>query len=313
MNTLTVRGPLLALTAAALVACGDRSGSRPAPSAAPPQPAVAQKSTVAPGDGLPPAQCPAKADAALTGPDIVGLKLGMRAADALDFVRCRDKQAVLRFERRWIQDLQSFGIPLGEQMFEARSGDSSPCDFRDFGSSRECGPGNRVWKHVAESITVATPGAPGKERVMGVWRTQRFKSGAMPPADSLREALIAKYGPPQQQITTDPGRLQLTWLADAAGKPLHPADPRFGECARISGRSEDPQSWSEGCGMTIAASIGLVRDNPSLASEVAVGLLHQQELFSFGHTLQNELAALDQVRRQKELDSAKAKGGDVKL
>lgn len=301
-----------ALAALGLLAgCGKGSEPEKKPVATP---VAAQKSDPAkPSDGLPTPRCPVKVEAGLTGPDVVGLKLGMLAEDALNFVRCQNKEVVVTYEDRWIQNLQSYGLKLGHQMFVTRHGDSAPCSFKNYSEMQKCGPGNVVWNHLAESITVATPGIPGQEKVFGVWRTQRFKPTEMPPAGSIVQALVAKYGEPQQTQRTGDGTVLLRWVADAKGTPLLPPDREFFTCARVQARAEDPQQWTDGCGMTVSAQVNVARDNVELAREVHVGMLHQQALYRFGRELQSELAALDGMRRAREVEKAKGATASVKL
>ena len=198
-------------------------------------------------------------------------------------------------------------------MFVTRAGESAPCSFKNYSEMQKCGPGNVVWTHLAESITVATPGIPGQEKVFGVWRTQRFKPAEMPPATSIVSALIAKYGEPQQTQCTGDGTVLMNWVADAKGTPLLPPDREFFACARVRPRAYDPQQWTDGCGMTVSAQVNVARDNTELAREVHVGMLHQQALYRFGRELQSELAALDGMRRAREVEKAKGATASVKL
>jgi hypothetical protein len=303
-------GPVLtaALMAMLLAACG-KSAEPPAQPAAKP----AAKPTTTARNELPPPRCPARSDAALQGPDIVGLRLGMRAADALDAVRCTRADAVLSFGGPWIQQINSYGLKLERQSFEARVGDTAPCSYKNFSEMEKCGPGGVVWKHVAELIHVATPGVPGQETVQGIWRTQRFQEGAMPQAQAVVQALLDKYGPPQLRQDVAGGQVLLQWLADAQGRPLQPGTRAFSECQGVQARPDAAQRWTEGCGLSLAAQLVPPRSNPALVQEVHVGLLHQQQLFAFGQRFQAQLQALDQARRQKEVDAARGAGGAVKL
>jgi len=299
--------------ALACAGCGKTDAAHAAPHARTAPKAVATAAADKPADGLPAPHCPVTPDAALPGPDVVGLKLGMRAQDALNFVRCRNPDVFVSFEDRWMQNLNSYGIKLGHQMFEARAGDTSACSYRSMSEREKCGVGNRVWTHLAESITVATPGVPGQERVLGIWRTQHFKPAAMPPVETLMQALVAKYGAAQTTIKSGDGWTRMAWVADAQGTALQPHTQMFSQCSRINARANEAQSWSEGCGLAITALIGSPRDNSLLASEMSVGMVHQQKLYEFGRTLQADLLALDQMRKHKELERAQASGADVKL
>ena len=65
--------------------------------------------------------------------------------------------------------------------------------------------------------------------------------------------------------------------------------------------------------MTVSAQVNVAHDNVELAREVHVGMLHQQALYRFSRELQSELAALDGMRRAREVEKAKGATASVKL
>jgi hypothetical protein len=296
------------IAAAALTACGDAGPTKPALPAK-----TVAKAPDKPSDGLPEPKCPGKVDAALAGPDVVGLKLGMSRADALNFARCLNKEAFVAFEGAWIQGLRTFGIKLAPQAFSTYVGDSRPCKYNSMDEMQKCGAGNRAWPHVAEKITVVSPGVPGREKVMAIWREQHFKTGEMPTAEALLPALVQKYGPPQITQQQPNQWLRLDWLQDASGTPIQQGSRSHGNCRSIGARAQDSHSWSDGCGMTITAMVMLSRENPLLAKELNIGLMHQQALFTLGRSLQTELQAMEQQRRQQEAEQGKTASDNVKL
>jgi len=101
---MALRVLLLATTCAALIGCGK---SEPAKPALPAKSAAVHKPSTTPSDGLPAPHCPARSDASLGGPDVIGLKLGMARADALDHARCLNKDTFVAFEGNWIQGLRT--------------------------------------------------------------------------------------------------------------------------------------------------------------------------------------------------------------
>ena len=306
MKTLTVLSCIAALVAAA---CGDSQ---------PPKPALPAKVTAAkaadkPSDGLPAPNCSVKVDPALPGPDIVGLKLGMPREDALNYTRCLNKEAFVSFEGTWIQGLRTYGIKIAPQAFSTHVGETRPCKYSSMDEMNKCGVGNRAWTHLAEKITVVSPGVPGREKVMGVWREQRFKPGEMPTADSLLPALVQKYGQPQFTQQQPNQWMRLDWVHDASGTPLAQGTRGYGGCRTIGSRANDPHSWSDACGLTITALVMLSPENPLLARELNVGMLDQQALYRTGRSLQAELQAMEQQRRQQEAEQGKGAAANVKL
>jgi hypothetical protein len=148
---------------------------------------------------------------------------------------------------------------------------------------------------------------------MGIWREQQFKPGEMPTADTLLPALVQKYGPPQVTQQQANQWMWLDWLQDASGTPLAQGTRGYGACRSISARALDGHSWSEACGLTITALIVLSPENPLLARELNIGMLHQQALFELGRSLQTELQAMEQQRRAKEAEQGKGAAANVKL
>lgn len=297
------------IAALAVASCGDPVQPKPALPAKTP---VAAKAADKPADGLPAPNCSVKVDPALQGPDIVGMKLGMAREDALNFARCLNKDTFVSFEGAWIQGLRSYGIKLAPQAFVAQVGESRPCKYNSMDEMNKCGAGHRAWTHVSEKITVVSPGVPGGEKVLGIWREQHFKTGEMPEANALLPALVKKYGPPQVTQEHKNTWMRMDWLHDASGTPMAQGQ-RGPHCRSISARGNESHSWSDACGLTITAVVVLSPENPLLAKELNVGMLHQQQLYRTGKSLQTELQAMEQQRREQEADKGKGAAANVKL
>jgi len=307
-SIITTFSMLAALIAVA--GCGKSDPPRPA---LPPKAAAAAKVAALPSDGLPPPDCPVKVDAALPGPDVVGLKLGMPREDALNFARCLNTDAFVSFEGAWIQGLRTYGIKLAPQAFATYVGQTRPCKYNSIDEMDKCGVGNRAWTHVAEKITVVSPGVPGREKVMGIWREQHFKAGEMPTAEALLPALVKKYGQPQLTQQHPNNWVRLDWMQDASGTPLVQGQRGAGQCRSISARGNESHSWSDACGLTITALIVLSPENPLLAKELNIGMVQQQELYRVGASLQADLQAMEQLRLRQEADHGKSAADNVKL
>src|SRR3546814_15537010 len=96
--------------------------------------------------------------------------------EALAIVRCAlGEDAPVKTEVRWFDRLDTNGIELGPQAFTVQQGESKPCDYQR--NWQGCGFGSREWTHVDEVVTVATPGAPGPDTALGVWRSHNFRRG----------------------------------------------------------------------------------------------------------------------------------------
>ena len=308
-----------------LSACGGSDETAEAPATEKPQQAAekapakdskaTKTATANPNDpnNLPKLKCPAKVNKDLPGPDVIGIKLGMSQEQALNIVRCHTKdQAYVSFQPRWLE-IQTYGIQLGPQAFQAQHGDTSECSFRSFSDMQKCGAGNRLGNHVAEKIVVATPGLPGRETVVGIWRSQSFKEGEMPARDSVVDALVKKYGPFQHQITGDPRREDLFWGQDSTGNVPSEQSPLAHYCISGGALPTGGAVWREGCGLNIAVRIIFNPQNPNLVKDIHLGMIHQENLWSYAEAIQVELEELEQKRRQEELNRARDAGSDIQL
>lgn len=318
MRKLGLALSLMAVAGFVLSGCGgsDDSADESAAPAAQQSKATqtAQKTGAAKDDNLPKLKCPAKVNKNLAGPDIIGLKLGMTQAEALNVVRCHTKDAGhLSFQQRWFEQLRSHALKLENQAFSVQHGETSECNFRNFSDMQKCGVGNRVWDHVAEKITVATPGLPGRETVVAVWRVQTFKDGEMPARESLITALTQKYGAIQFQQGKGDRFHNIYWGEDAGGNRLAEGHPLYGTCVTGGIQPRGGAVWREGCGISISAQIIQNPSNPNLVQELHIGMLHQNDLWNYSESLQMELDQIEQKRQQEELERARKSGSDVQL
>jgi len=303
-----------------LVACGEGEENASGAKTSTTSPGAA--ATAVKDGGQPTLRCPAKVRKELQGPDIMGLKLGMSLDEALNTARCAlGEDAVVKTENHWLKTpegryIDTFGIELGTQTFTVKKGDHRPCNFQREWQSCE---GAFKWEHVDEIVTVAIPGAPGKETSMAMWRTQNFRDGQMPPAQSLLDALIAKYGEPQHVERSDKqrgytaGYRELHWVRDRSGSPLADPNPLYRQCfSAISGRGESTSvSWRDGCGLNVWARVYLSGQNPGLAMELNMGMVQQSDLWAHGEATQADLRQLGEAQRDAEVQEAG--DADVKL
>jgi len=290
---------------ALLAACGGDDAGSSKTSSTPTSSTSKKKEKTAsmrPEDNLPKAKCPSKAGDKLGGPDIVGLKLGMTFDDALNHARCAMEDGVIGFNNRWFQQMRTGSTQLEKQGFSIQRGDTSECVFKSLGDAQKCGLGRRVWDHVAEVISVASPGIDGRQTVVGIWRTQNFKPGEMPSRDAVLAALRDKYGK-EGELRDDPHGT-VSWRYEPGGAPLSKSDPQFNACYGITARPGGSQAWREGCGLSITADLVAPRDNPQLVQSLHVGMAHQENLMNAGDTMQAELDRIDAERRKSEVDNA---------
>ncbi|KRA50862.1 hypothetical protein ASD72_17645 [Pseudoxanthomonas sp. Root630] len=254
----------------------------------------------------------------LSGPDIIGLRLGMTLPEAMATARCRlGEDAVVTEENRWLDRLDTNGVALGTQFFTVEKGSYRPCNFAS--EWQEC-RGKFKWEHTDEIVRVATPGVPGKETAMVVWRTQKFRDGQMPSVDATLEALTAKYGQPQVRENSDSprgysaGTRDLQWVYDRSGNPLSEANPLFGRCRNgvYAGGENTGASWTDGCGLNISARVVLSGNNPGLVMELHTAMIQQSTTYAYIEGMQAELQRIGQARREAEVKEA-GDASDVRL
>jgi len=311
----------VAALAALLAACGGKPGGEPAAGAKDKDMGeTVDELDEAAAESAGGMQCPPKARKELAGPDIVGLKLGMRYDEALATARCAlGANAVVNEEKRWFDDLDTQGVELGPQTFTIMQGRFRPCDYaREW---QEC-DGKYKWEHRDEAINVAAPGAPGKEQVVAIWRSQYFPEGKRPTVDATLAALKGKYGEPQVMTENadsgnalHAGSWDLVWVRALDGAPMTEPNPLFHACQYgISGKADGSfhASWREGCGLNIRAEVYRSRGNPALAGELHVSMMNQDALARHKRATEDELRRVGDARRAEEVQQAGG-SGDVKL
>ena len=308
---------LLVLSALVLSACGGNELAEGEEEGGVPLDELEEAAMAGP-DGPAPLRCPAKVRKELSGPDIIGLRLGMTLPEAMATTRCSlGEEAVVTEENRWLDRLDTNGVALGTQFFTVEKGSYRPCNFAS--EWQEC-RGKFKWEHTDEIVRVATPGVPGKETAMVVWRTQKFRDGQMPSVDATLEALAAKYGPPQvREISDSPrgysaGTRDLQWVYDRSGNPLSEANPLFGRCRNgvYAGGENTGASWTDGCGLNISARVVLSGNNPGLVMELHTAMIQQSTTYAYIEGMQAELQRIGNARREAEVKEA-GDASDVRL
>lgn len=310
-------GLALALSSATLVAAcggGDSNGDGETSAGIGQAGASAQDSTEKKADAAPAkVKCPAKVDKSLTGPDIVGLKLGMTQAMALNVIQCHMPDALITYDNEWFNRnaLNTGAMRLENQMVKARTGETSACNYSSYDGMQKCGDGNRQWDFTAEQITLATPGIPGNQTVLGVWRSQYWKEGEMPALAGVVAALTEKYGPYQREEGRDAGYYgyvhEYSWVTDSAGNVLSEAHPMMIQCSNgVHGRGEEGQSWTNGCGLSITAMVRTFRTNPDVVEELSIGMMDQTAMFEYGDAFQAQIDEAEAKRKADELENAQS-------
>jgi hypothetical protein len=154
-------------------------------------------------------------------------------------------------------------------------------------------------------------GLPGQEQVVSVAREESFAEGKQPTVDSLKKALIAKYGEPSQE--NDSGaNSRLYWEYDPSGAKITKGSPRLGIC-QIDVGSDAATSLSTGCGVTVGAGIQGASNNPGLVRSFAVTSQNGAQAIAVLKSTEDALKLAADARKAKELNDASKKARAPKL
>lgn len=157
---------------------------------------------------------------------------------------------------------------------------------------------------------VSTMGLPGKEQVLSVAREEYFPDGKMPAFDSVKQALIAKYGMPSAEV--DGQRTLLLWEYDSAGSKIAPGAPQVNEC-RINVSPDQAVSLNTQCGVTVGAVIEAPGSNLGLAHSLAVTSQNGAQDMAVLKSVADYFQKGDEARRANELNNASKNAGSPKL
>ena len=120
---------LLVLSALVLSACGGNELAEGQEEGGVPLDELEEAAMAGP-DGPAPLRCPAKVRKELSGPDIIGLRLGMTLPEAMATTRCSlGEEAVVTEEYRCLYCFFSNGVAVGTQFFTVENGSYRPCNF----------------------------------------------------------------------------------------------------------------------------------------------------------------------------------------
>jgi hypothetical protein len=192
-----------------LAACGSKSTSTPntsgaQPAKAPPAGAASAEQVAKEMRGN--VRCPAKAStqppAGTPVDDVTGIRPGMSWDEAANFVMCDNPLMVVSESSR------NFGInTYGQHIRQGFDGTfaqprvvkNSQQILEDMRKAEMLRSENAYIAPLQPGQSryfVSTMGLPGKEQVLSVAREEYYADGKQPTMDSVKQALIGKYGPP---------------------------------------------------------------------------------------------------------------------
>jgi hypothetical protein len=223
-------------------------------------------------------RCPAKAStqppAGAPVNDVTGIRPGMSWDEAANFVMCDNPLMVVT------ENSRTFNINTNGQ--HIRQGfDGTFAQPRVVKNSQQILEDMRKAEMLrSENAYVAplqpgqsrygvtTMGMPGQERVISVAREEYFADGKQPTMDSVKQALIGKYGPPT--FEKDGDRTYFSWGFDPAGNRVPPGSQLSSSCSMNTPTPDAAVHLSSECGVIVGAVIDALPNNPGLAHDLDV-------------------------------------------
>lgn len=311
--------------ALSMAACGSKSANNATTStaqsspAAPPGAASAEQVAKEMRGNV---KCPANVAAAQPAgapvDDVTGVRPGMPWDEAANLVMCDNPLMVVTENTFRKYNINTFGQHI-RQGFDGkfaeprvvRNPQQTVANMMNQAMERENNAYATPLPIGQSRYFVSTTGLPGQEQVLTVAREESFAEGKQPTVDSLKQALIAKYGEPSQENDSGANTI-LYWEYDPSGAKITKGSPRLGTC-RIDVGSDAATSLSTGCGVTVGAGIQGVSSNPGLAHSLAVTSQNGAQAMAALKSTEDALKLAADARKAKELNDASKNAGTPKL
>jgi YD repeat-containing protein len=248
--------------------------------------------------------------------DVVGVRPGLTYDEAANVVLCTDPLLVVKADGSRGFDIKTYGqtlrqgfaaLPAGERVEKTSQQIMQELQDEAIGRSGNrmaqdnLQPGQSEW-------FVTTMGLPGAERVIGAAREERYADGRNPTMDSVRAALLTKYGQPTRSQDAG-GRFYITWAYDPFGRPITETSPLYNRCTG-NASPDGGMSLSPDCGLVVMAIASPMRDNPALAYNLQVGVIDQANGYELLTATQQGLQQQDTMRQAQQVEAA-AKNADA--
>ena len=258
-------------------------------------------------------KCPASASTARPAgapvDDVTGVRPGMGWGEAASFVMCDNPLMVVTEDTSRTFNINTYGQHL-RQGFDAQFAkprvvqtsqqilQGMEQDAMQRGSNTYVAP----LQPGQSRYYVSTMGLPGQEQVITVAREEYFPDGKLPTVDSLKQALVAKYGDPT--LLNDNGsNVSIWWEYDPSGAKIAGNAPLASAC-RINVSPDAGTSLSTNCGLTVGALVQGAPNNPGLAHSLAVSSQNGAQGMAVLSATEQSLQQADQARKANELNNA---------
>jgi hypothetical protein len=247
--------------------------------------------------------------------DVVGVRPGMSWDEAANFAMCDNPLMVVTESTSRGYNINTYGLHV-RQGFEARFAEprvvkTSQQIMKDMQDEAMRRGGNAYVAPLQPGQAryyVSTMGLPGREQVMAVAREEYFPANGLPTLESVKQALIGKYGEPSE--TNSNGTVTyLWWEYEPGGAKITSNSPGHASC-RVNVSPDAGTTLTDACGLEIGALITGARDNPGLAHSLAVTSQNSAAGYAKLTATEDALKKADEARKAQEL-SAASKGASA--
>jgi hypothetical protein len=235
--------------------------------------------------------------------------------EAANFVMCDNPMLVVTEETSRGYNINTFGQHIRQgfdaKFAEARKNETSQQVMQDLQNEALARGSNTYVAPLQPGQSryfVSSMGLPGHEQVISVAREEYYAQGKQPTVDSVKQALIGKYGPPTQMDGSG-ATSYLWWEYDPSGAKVAPGTPAYNTC-RINVSPDAATSLSTLCGVTVGALITGASENPGLAHSLAVSSQNGSAGMALLNSTETALQQADDARKTNELNNA-AKGAQT--
>ena len=259
--------------------------------------------------------CPAKAStprpANAPVDDVTGVRPGMPLDEAANFVMCDNPLMVVTENTSRGYNVNTYGQHIRQgfdgQFAQPRVVKTSQQILDDMQKEAMQRGANTYVAPLQPGQSryyVSTMGLPGQEQVLSVAREEYYATSKLPTVDSVKQALVAKYGEPSQANDN-----YLWWEYDPSGAKLAQGS---GNC-QINVSPDAGASLSTACGVTVGALIQPSSDNPGLAHSLAVNAQNGAMGMAVLKNTEDALQKVDDARKAKQLNDATQNSDKPKL
>jgi hypothetical protein len=243
--------------------------------------------------------------------DVVGIFPGMGWNEAQNLVLCDNPLLVAKEDKSGGFSIESHGVALrsgfeahfaeGEKpkyksVHEAEAALSAQMTARDNGASED------PMKPGYVRYYVGTIGLPNQERVNSVSRQEYFPVGKSPTVQSLRQALVGKYGEPTSS-QTEGADLILRWEYDPTGRKITETSPLYNTCRTDVGFKTSMRVTPD-CGVTVGVRVTSMSDNAGLAHGISAMSINSAQTYKMVTDTEAALNGADAQRQASELQNA---------